>query len=1366
MAKVPKGWEIVEEQIPDGWEDVPAEGGTAGFTPPTHYRKPMELQSAHAPVSVNYDPPMTPQERTGRTVLTGAGAGLGGVLASPGSMGLAMLPGAMVGGSIGKYAGDVVYGERKPENQLPPHSTSIDAQEIEPTKVGAVLRGVSNQNLAQSVPRFVEGMTTFPYHIAKGVGEPALRGDMETAGQGAVEIAKGMVAPIGLAGDEAFRQAWQMDAPGSLLMAAGGAKAATYPAKAAGTLALKGINKMGPLSSERMMARHLKQGTTVKNRTQNVETALEGGYTASKKGLDKLYDDIDSVNQGISMVIDDAKTQGKTVRVDDILKPLQEMRQRAMDDPIDFAEIAKELDNIEANVRSHPNAVDGKIPVDVAQRMKIEMYRNLRKQYGEMKGTVIEAKKGLARGIKEALVEQIPELKELNAKDSLLIGLEKELFRAANRIGNRDLLGIGVPIKLIAMSHKGPVALALGAMLGMMDTPAVQGRLAIMLRRARNRPLVPGELKAFVAMLKERGQKTLAEEKEVLERGMVPVPDPRTGTERVAPVNELPSGPTIEMGLDRRALPAPVMEVTPEGQAFSRDRMRQMGNADKDLGMMEQRPGTAQEPGGIPMPIDRGVGAGEPGQSLRQGLPSPEQAAIQVSPEGTAFRRDLSLPKAPDVGLLEQNASAVATMLRDRVKVNGGGKVGAAKTAAEFGIPAAVLTSYMLADDEDRNALLAAMPLAFFSQARKAMEKAPAEFKGTPDVQLQGQPAKTIRNPKTGEVIKEIPAQEGKVVPGKSADVVLDEYLKANNVKTDEIADLGLREWAQAKAAKGEPLTKKDITEFIDNNGWEVKDVVLGKQKGEDTQARRQLEKLISDNNNLGYSSTEAAYRLFVRGKIQPGDIPWKSPGDVHLAHKLRDQLKEEVLPTHYSRYTEPGGKDYVELFVTAEKPVRGQEVNLVEIRDNLVADRRNMTSQEYQQALAEYNRIATEQKIARDASPRWKDGHVSYDDITNPVVRLRMKTREMDGKNTLFIEEMQGPVEDQQSKMPESLRKRIYDIGTKRALAYAKENGYDQVAWTTGDMQVKRYEGALRQVVDEILYDTNTNTMTAKRNGMVVQSKKVSPDKLSDEIGVEASKKLLESRDEANTQYSVFDKSSGEVQLFNSKKDADEYIFNTAKPEFLDYNEAREALVSKRPDLLDKVTSIAGDDWDMGFVTYQFPKGKVVRQKLFHGLTTVEFETINDILSRFAGEKYFETDLHSGKRIAGEDITIDKRWPGELYGDFKNEDFNTSATIPSKMKKYGGEEVGKTNLDDSVPTPATPVTAKTPASFPLYDVTGIAQMLKDQVKKEGGGKAGVAKVALKYGVPAALLTKWLLADEDEKRDMLKNNPALRRLGT
>jgi hypothetical protein len=52
------------------------------------------------------------------------------------------------------------------------------------------------------------------------------------------------------------------------------------------------------------------------------------------------------------------------------------------------------------------------------------------------------------------------------------------------------------------------------------------------------------------------------------------------------------------------------------------------------------------------------------------------------------------------------------------------------------------------------------------------------------------------------------------------------------------------------------------------------------------------------------------------------------------------------------------------------------------------------------------------------------------------------------------------------------------------------------------------------------------------------------------------------------------------------------------------------------------------------------------------------------------------------------------------------------------------------------------------------YDVTSVVQMLKDQIKAEGGGKAGVAKVALKYGVPAAGLTTFLLADDDQREQM------------
>jgi hypothetical protein len=49
--------------------------------------------------------------------------------------------------------------------------------------------------------------------------------------------------------------------------------------------------------------------------------------------------------------------------------------------------------------------------------------------------------------------------------------------------------------------------------------------------------------------------------------------------------------------------------------------------------------------------------------------------------------------------------------------------------------------------------------------------------------------------------------------------------------------------------------------------------------------------------------------------------------------------------------------------------------------------------------------------------------------------------------------------------------------------------------------------------------------------------------------------------------------------------------------------------------------------------------------------------------------------------------------------------------------------------------------------------------MLQDAVKRSGGGARGIAEVALKYGVPAALLAKFLAGDDDDRKKMIKMKP-------
>ena len=92
----------------------------------------------------------------------------------------------------------------------------------------------------------------------------------------------------------------------------------------------------------------------------------------------------------------------------------------------------------------------------------------------------------VARAAKEALEEIIPEIKLLNATEGALIDLQTHIERASARITNRDLLGIGMPIKGTMGGVVGgyPGATA-GLALGLLDTPIVKSKIAIVLNRLK-----------------------------------------------------------------------------------------------------------------------------------------------------------------------------------------------------------------------------------------------------------------------------------------------------------------------------------------------------------------------------------------------------------------------------------------------------------------------------------------------------------------------------------------------------------------------------------------------------------------------------------------------------------------------------------------------------------------------------------------------------------------------------------------------------------------------------------------------------------------------------------------------------------------
>ncbi len=125
--------------------------------------------------------------------------------------------------------------------------------------------------------------------------------------------------------------------------------------------------------------------------------------------------------------------------------------------------------------------------------------------------------------------------------------------------------------------------------------------------------------------------------------------------------------------------------------------------------------------------------------------------------------------------------------------------------------------------------------------------------------------------------------------------------------------------------------------------------------------------------------------------------------------------------------------------------------------------------SEELERLQADLEAAEDELRQRQKALGGWKDGHNFYDansDYDNPIVRVRFDLRtQPDGTRVMFLQEVQPPASGQ--PMPAELRKHAADIGFKWALRYAAENGLDRVAFTTGEMQAKRY--SLEKVADEL---------------------------------------------------------------------------------------------------------------------------------------------------------------------------------------------------------------------------------------------------------------------------------------------------------
>lgn len=236
------------------------------------------------------------------------------------------------------------------------------------------------------------------------------------------------------------------------------------------------------------------------------------------------------------------------------------------------------------------------------------------------------------------------------------------------------------------------------------------------------------------------------------------------------------------------------------------------------------------------------------------------------------------------------------------------------------------------------------------------------------------------------------------------------------------------------------------------------------------------LEEILDDGKSY---TKEEILKVIDEGTVELKDVMLRdmSEQDIMNAGSIDDL--GSYRSTKFGIYVEPGGTNYKELFVTAPDELK---------------------------------------------SKQWRDGHADYSDIENPIVRLRMNDRiDAQGNKVLFIEEIQAPQPGEFEKMPAQWQKRWREIGMKRAIKYAIDNGYDKVAWTTGEMQAKRY--SLERHIDGISYlkrrDGNYYVVLRK-DGNPISDHTWNFDQIRENLGEDTAKRIAETADDNPKSLSV----------------------------------------------------------------------------------------------------------------------------------------------------------------------------------------------------------------------------------------------------
>ena len=383
----------------------------------------------------------------------------------------------------------------------------------------------------------------------------------------------------------------------------------------------------------------------------------------------------------------------------------------------------------------------------------------------------------------------------------------------------------------------------------------------------------------------------------------------------------------------------------------------------------------------------------------------------------------------------------------------------------------------------------------------------------------------------------------------------------------EELEWSGLEEVLELRGK--EKVTKGEILDLMATGGVQVEDTVLGdisdktiEQSIISGSEKSELREFLKGADYLGFDTMIEARSAISQNpdwaeRWDVTDPRFIELGNLHREYRAAREKRKSSKPK-FADYQLPGGENYREMLITLPSE-SGSQAKDAFLKFQQKMQDKYLTPQWIQKITPEED---AERGILAKAFAQEdfndKDFKSSHFDQPNILAHVRMNDRvDADGNKVLFVEEIQsdwhqagrkkgyaykaekvgdqwgvyrqdGSFAEHSSKdEAESAAKKLNEYGgnvpdapfkktwsllaMKRMIQKASEEGYDKIAWTTGEQQAERYD--LSKQVDEIKVSRLAEDgyqVGVYKDGRVIANQSVKEAGLSDLVGKDLAEKII----------------------------------------------------------------------------------------------------------------------------------------------------------------------------------------------------------------------------------------------------------------